>query len=175
MPETRTVKIGDFTIGAIHGHQVLPWGDTEALAAVQRELDCDILVSGHTHVNSIKEYDGKYFLNPGSATGAFSSISKYGEREKSGREVTPSFMLLAIQGSQAVVYVYEMVDGKQKVDQTTFTRGGSKLVKKEEEKKAEVPVEEKKPEKELESVPAPVPITATKEGETEDLENPDQQ
>jgi len=71
------VKIGDFTVGVIHGHQVIPWGDMEALAAVQRELDCDILVYGHTHVNKITAYDGKHFLNPGSVTGAFSTISKY--------------------------------------------------------------------------------------------------
>ena len=64
-------------MGVIHGHQVIPWGDTEALAAVQRELGCDILVSGHTHVNKILAYDGKHFLNPGSVTGAFSTISKY--------------------------------------------------------------------------------------------------
>ena len=77
MPETRVVKIGEFTVGVIHGHQVIPWGDMEALSAVQRELDCDILVYGHTHVNKITAYDGKYFLNPGSVTGAFSTISKY--------------------------------------------------------------------------------------------------
>ena len=49
LPETKLVSIGNFKIGIIHGHQVVPWGDLEALAAVQRELDCDILVSGHTH------------------------------------------------------------------------------------------------------------------------------
>ena len=76
MPETKVVKIGDFNIGVIHGHQVIPWGDMESLAAVQRELDCDILVSGHTHANKITTYDGKYFINPGSVTGAFSPITR---------------------------------------------------------------------------------------------------
>ena len=48
-PETKVINIGNIKIGIVHGHQVVPWGDLEALAAVQRELDCDILISGHTH------------------------------------------------------------------------------------------------------------------------------
>jgi len=48
IPENKTIEISGFKIGLIHGHQVVPWGDSEALAEVQRELDCDILVSGHT-------------------------------------------------------------------------------------------------------------------------------
>ena len=43
-------------------------------------------------------------------------------------------MLMAIQGNQAVVYVYELVDGKQKVVQTTFTKNGIEGLKKEEKK-----------------------------------------
>ena len=31
--------------------QVVPWGDRDALAILQRKLDCDILVTGHTHVS----------------------------------------------------------------------------------------------------------------------------
>ncbi len=29
--------------------QVVPWGSNEALALVQRKLNVDILISGHTH------------------------------------------------------------------------------------------------------------------------------
>ncbi len=42
-----------------------------------RELDCDILVSGHTHQAKVSQFGGKYFINPGSATGVYSSISMY--------------------------------------------------------------------------------------------------
>ncbi len=49
LPETKVISIGNFKIGIIHGHQVAPWGDLEALACVQRQLDVDILISGHTH------------------------------------------------------------------------------------------------------------------------------
>ena len=51
LSETKVVQIGNFKIGLIHGHQVIPWGDLEALASVQRQLDVDILISGHTHQN----------------------------------------------------------------------------------------------------------------------------
>ena len=72
LPETKTVKIGQFQLGLCHGHQVVPWGDSEALGALQRQLDCDVLVSGHTHVFGAYEREGKLYINPGSATGAFS-------------------------------------------------------------------------------------------------------
>lgn len=98
MPETKTVQIGNFKIGLIHGHQVVPWGDLESLAAVQRELDCDILVSGHTHKNQISTYDGKYFINPGSATGSYSALNS---------SSTASFILMAVQGDNVTAFIYE--------------------------------------------------------------------
>ena len=71
--------------------QVVPWGDTMALAMVQRQLDVDILISGHTHKSEVKEYEGKWFINPGSVTGAYSGLES---------EILPSFILLAIQGNK---------------------------------------------------------------------------
>jgi vacuolar protein sorting-associated protein 29 len=52
-PEQKVIKIGEFSIGLVHGHQVVPWGDPEALANVQRKLDVDILITGHTHKNEV--------------------------------------------------------------------------------------------------------------------------
>ena len=101
LPETKVVQIHNFKIGIIHGHQVIPWGDMEALAAVQRQLDCDILVSGHTHQQSITQYDGKYFINPGSVTGAYSATNS---------SPRPSFILLGVQGDDILAFIYEMVE-----------------------------------------------------------------
>jgi hypothetical protein len=39
-------------------------------------LDVDILITGHTHKFEAFEFEGKFFINPGSATGAFSSFTK---------------------------------------------------------------------------------------------------
>ncbi len=75
-PEEKVVTIGQFKIGVCHGHQIVPWGDHESLAIVQRQLDVDVLVTGHTHAFEAFEENGKIFINPGSATGAYSSINR---------------------------------------------------------------------------------------------------
>lgn len=56
---------------------MVPLGDTESLSAVARKLDVDILVSGATHKFEAFEFEGRFFINPGSATGAF-TFSKLG-------------------------------------------------------------------------------------------------
>ena len=53
-----------------HGHQYLPWDDLETLKSIQRVNDVDIVVTGHTHNQLIREEDGVFYINPGSATGA---------------------------------------------------------------------------------------------------------
>ena len=112
-PETTVVTVGEFRIGVIHGHQITPWGDHMALGAMRRKLGCDILISGHTHQNEVVEQEGFYHINPGSITGSFSAINP---------DVTPSFVLLAIQGSKVVCYVYELVNGEVDVSKTEFTK-----------------------------------------------------
>jgi vacuolar protein sorting-associated protein 29 len=120
LPEVKTVQIGEFKIGMIHGHQVVPWGDAEALANVQRQLNCDILLSGHTHTNSVSIYDGKYFINPGSISGAYSPFNP---------SPVPSFVLMVIQGDYAIVYLYELIDKTKKfvVAKMEFTKNSNEL------------------------------------------------
>ena len=112
LPETKVIEILNFKIGIIHGHQVIPWGDMEALAAVQRQLDCDILVSGHTHQHGITQYDGKYFINPGSVTGAYSATNS---------NPKPSFILIALQGNDIGAFIYQLVDDELDVQQVAFS------------------------------------------------------
>lgn len=100
-PEQKTVTIGSFKIGLFHGHQITPWNDLEALAKVQRSMDVDILITGETHQFSVASKNGILFLNPGSATGAWSGFSS---------EVTPSLILLDIEGSRIIGYVYTLPD-----------------------------------------------------------------
>jgi vacuolar protein sorting-associated protein 29 len=75
-PEQKVVTVGQFRIGLCHGHQVVPWGDTESLAMVQRQLDVDILISGHTHKFEAFEHENKFYINPGSATGAYNALDR---------------------------------------------------------------------------------------------------
>lgn len=74
LPQTKVIQEGEFRIGIIHGHQVIPRGDIEALNIIARQLEVDVLLSGYTHKFEAYEFDGRFFINPGSATGAYSAI-----------------------------------------------------------------------------------------------------
>lgn len=104
-PEEKVVTIGQLRIGLIHGHQINPWGSQKGLEAVQRSLDVDILIHGHTQKYKADEHNGVYYLNPGSLTGASTF---------SGDLSVPSFALLDINGSSCVIYSYTL--GEEKVD-----------------------------------------------------------
>lgn len=91
-----TVTHAPIRIGVIHGHQCLPTGDLDSLSAIARQMDVDVLISGHTHTYvtcdlelgilllirccgcssrfQAVEYDGRFFVNPGSATGAWTGL-----------------------------------------------------------------------------------------------------
>jgi vacuolar protein sorting-associated protein 29 len=112
-PDRKVVQIGNFKVGLIHGHQIVPWGDPDALANLQRQMNVDILVTGHTHKNEVYEYENHYIVNPGSATGAFSAFNSV---------VYPSFVLLALKGNQVVTYVYELKDDKVSVSKSEFRK-----------------------------------------------------
>ncbi|KAE9467268.1 hypothetical protein C3L33_00822, partial [Rhododendron williamsianum] len=112
-PETKTLTIGQFKLGVCHGHQVIPWGDLDSLAMLQRQLDVDILVTGHTHQFTAYKHEAGVVINPGSATGAYSSVTC---------DVNPSFVLMDIDATPVVVYVYELVDGEVKVDKIDFKK-----------------------------------------------------
>lgn len=117
-PATRTLQVGDFKIGVIHGHQIVPWGDHHAISAVRRKLDADILIFGHTHRCEITQHDGHFHINPGSITGSFSPMQD---------DVIPSFILLAVQGSNVVCYVYELINGELEVSKTEFSKDDNQV------------------------------------------------
>ena len=43
---------------------------------VARQLNVDVLVSGNTHKSHVYEKNGVFYVNPGSATGAFSTVQE---------------------------------------------------------------------------------------------------
>ena len=49
-PLSITVAHNPIKIGVIHGHQSIPTGDLDSLSSLARQMDVDVLVSGHTHV-----------------------------------------------------------------------------------------------------------------------------
>ncbi|CAJ0931392.1 unnamed protein product, partial [Mesorhabditis belari] len=114
LPDTKVVTVGQFRIGICHGHQIVPWNDEKILEVLARQLDVDVLVTGHTHVCSIREREQRLYIDPGSATGAFSVIQD--------GPVTPSFVLLDVQPEQVVTYMYRLIDNQVKVDRVVFKK-----------------------------------------------------
>ena len=49
-PLSFTVFHNPIKIGVIHGHQCVPTGDLDSLSSIARQMDVDVLISGHTHV-----------------------------------------------------------------------------------------------------------------------------
>jgi len=62
------------------------------------------------------ETDGRLFINPGTATGAFSPIFRLVE------EPIPSFVLMDVQAQRVVIYVYELVNDEVKVKKIEHTK-----------------------------------------------------
>ena len=91
LPLSKVVTHGSLRIGCTHGHTIIPPGDADSLLIAARQMDVDILLWGGTHKFEAYELEGRFFVNPGSATGAFSST--WGP---AGEEPTPSFCLMDV-------------------------------------------------------------------------------
>jgi vacuolar protein sorting-associated protein 29 len=114
--ENLVLELAGFRIGLTHGHQIIPNGDPDALDRLQRKLDVDILITGHTHRHQVTKSPVGLQINPGSATGAYSVQSPH------EAPPLPSFILLDLEGTKATVYAYTLQEGKVKVDKTDHTR-----------------------------------------------------
>ncbi len=107
LKEIESIKIGDFLISICNGSQIVPWQDIETLSSLQKQTGCDILVTGFTHKPNIIYYEGKYFINPGSLSGAFSPLVN---------DPSPSFIILVISGDCGVIYLYELNKSTRKFE-----------------------------------------------------------
>jgi len=108
-PDEKILKMGKLKIGLTHGHQILPWGEVEPIKSTQRALDCDIMITGHSHQLAVVDYDDKLILNPGSLTGA-SSLDNQAK--------VPSFMLLDTSSTKNVlIYIYKLINDEVVVEQ----------------------------------------------------------
>jgi vacuolar protein sorting-associated protein 29 len=91
LPLSKVVQHGGLRIGLTHGHTIIPQGDADSLLITARQMDVDILLWGGTHKFEAYELEGKFFVNPGSASGAFST-----GWWADGEEPTPSFCLMDV-------------------------------------------------------------------------------
>ena len=65
LPKAKTLEVEGAKIGVVHG-EVYPRADTQQLVYLAKQLDVDILVSGHSHQPKIEQTDRVLLINPGS-------------------------------------------------------------------------------------------------------------
>ena len=63
-PETSILQVGQFRIGVMHGHQLVPYNSQDVKARMRRKLNVDIFISGHSHQNEVVMHEGYYHINP---------------------------------------------------------------------------------------------------------------
>jgi vacuolar protein sorting-associated protein 29 len=113
-------------VGVIHGHTLVPSVDPEALLIAAREMGVDVFVWGGTHRFEALELEGRFFINPGSATGAIAPgywaegyVVRGVVRLMVREEPVPSFMLMDLQGMSLVLYIYTLENGQIKVEKVS--------------------------------------------------------
>ncbi|KAM7190535.1 putative vacuolar protein sorting-associated protein [Rhypophila sp. PSN 637] len=121
LPLTQVVTHGSVRIGFLEGFTLVS-SEPDLLLAEANKLDVDVLCWGGTHKFECFEYMDKFFVNPGSATGAFTT--SWGLEEE---EVVPSFCLMDVQGISLTLYVYQLrkdANGVENVavEKVTYTK-----------------------------------------------------
>ncbi|KAL1838787.1 hypothetical protein VTJ49DRAFT_2215 [Mycothermus thermophilus] len=121
LPLTQVVTHGAVRIGFLEGFTLVS-DEPDVLLAEANRLDVDVLCwSGGSHRFECFEYMDKFFVNPGSATGAMTPDWN-GEEE-----VVPSFCLMDVQGISLTLYVYQLRKGENgtenvAVEKVTYTK-----------------------------------------------------
>ncbi|KAK4216131.1 putative vacuolar protein sorting-associated protein [Rhypophila decipiens] len=121
LPLTQVVTHGSVRLGFLEGFTLVS-SEPDLLLAEANKLDVDVLCWGGTHKFECFEYMDKFFVNPGSATGAFTT--SWGLEEE---EVVPSFCLMDVQGISLTLYVYQLrkdANGVENVavEKVTYTK-----------------------------------------------------
>ncbi|GAM82887.1 hypothetical protein ANO11243_008730 [Dothideomycetidae sp. 11243] len=151
---SKVVTHGSLRIGFTHGHTIIPPADPDSLLIAARQMDVDVLCWGGTSRFEAYELEGKFFVNPGSATGAaswsaddldFDPEDEAQEKENARprdefagidqdtgeqKGLCPSFVLMDVQGDVLVLYVYQLrkdAEGKEAVavEKVSYRKGGS--------------------------------------------------
>lgn len=89
----------------MEGFTVVAPTEADLLLAEANKLDVDVLCWGGTHRFDAYEYMDKFFVNPGSATGAMSTgwVAE-------GEEIVPSFCLMDVSSSIPLVWSSQYIE-----------------------------------------------------------------
>ncbi|KAH3681219.1 hypothetical protein WICPIJ_007820 [Wickerhamomyces pijperi] len=158
LPLSLIVTHGSLRIGFLNGFTVIPRGDPLSLLTLARQWNVDVLIWGNGAGVEAYTLEGKFFVNPGSATGAWCGEWE-GEEEVDDENVTDKVAKLQVKDDE------EPVKEESKEDKSHET--------KDQEKEKEV-----KPEELNKEPTASSPITnqskdtqKEKEAEEEDSES----
>ncbi|KAK6825676.1 MJ0936 family phosphodiesterase [Apiospora arundinis] len=121
LPLSQVVTHGSLRVGFVEGFTLVST-EPDLLLAEANKLDVDVLCWGGTHRFDAFEYMDKFFVNPGSATGAYTT-----GWTKEGEEMVPSFCLMDVQGISLTLYVYQLrkdANGVENVavEKVTYTK-----------------------------------------------------
>ncbi|WP_032120685.1 metallophosphoesterase [Clostridium amazonitimonense] len=94
IPDERVVEIGEHRIYMTHGHKYAVKTDLNRLMYRAEELECNIVLYGHTHMVFISEDYGKYIINPGSPSQPRDGKAGMVFVNIEGAKVNPYFMEL---------------------------------------------------------------------------------
>ncbi|MCG2879890.1 MAG: YfcE family phosphodiesterase [Vulcanisaeta sp.] len=103
LPKQAVFEVGGVKIGVVHGDQVRPRGNIEALTRIAKTINVNVLVSGHTHAPFITEHEGVIHVNPGSVTGVWGG---------GGGSMRPSFIEMTVMDNKINVELYELVNNR---------------------------------------------------------------
>ncbi|MDO5812456.1 MAG: metallophosphoesterase [Bacillota bacterium] len=67
-PDHIQFKVEDLNFYVCHGHRFGYFDRESKMIYTLQEANCDVLLSGHTHVPTYEKIDGYTFINPGSTT-----------------------------------------------------------------------------------------------------------
>ncbi|KAJ2024899.1 Vacuolar protein sorting-associated protein 29 [Coemansia sp. IMI 209128] len=112
-PVSHRIEEQGLRLGLVNGHLMVPNGDVDTLAATARLMDVDVLVTGNTHRFEAYEEQGRFFINPGSITGACSALDA---------QSVPSFVLMEVKLRHVVAYVYQLVNDEVVVDRIEYNK-----------------------------------------------------
>ncbi|KAI0011742.1 vacuolar protein sorting-associated protein [Xylariaceae sp. FL0662B] len=104
LPLSQVVTHGALRVGFLEGFTLVS-AEPDLLLAEANRLDVDVLCWGGTHRFDAFEYMDKFFVNPGSATGAYSTAWT---KDPEGLDIVPSFCLMDVQGISLTLYVYQL-------------------------------------------------------------------
>jgi putative phosphoesterase len=104
LPNSETFTVNGVKFGVYHGTGITPRGDHDTLQKIaQKDLEVDILITGHTHNEEITSLENCIILNPGSCTGAGGGTA---------RKKTPTMLEIQVKEDKLEVKLLEKTDGE---------------------------------------------------------------